>query len=341
MSPGRGLLVYEMPAAHPRDPERLGRNPHIDGVSSQASRYGGVDSAIAEIAAKQNGNITCRQLTDLGLDDKAIAWRVKKSRLYRVFRGVYSVGRPPVTAHEWASAAVLAGGPGAVLSHASAMTLWGYWRHWDKPFEVTIVGDRRTPRIKIHRSTTLRRRDITTQLGIRTTTPARTLIDMSPRLKDKALKRAVNNALNSLWLTEDQLADTLARHPTAPGTRRIARLIGLPGTPTRSGWEDDFPAFCAEHGLPAPVMGLPFHGYVLDAVFLAEKVVVELDSWSFHKGKIAFEADRERDAHMLANGFVTVRVTEERLEERPDHEANRLHRILETRRRQAHAPSAA
>ena len=298
-----------------------------------------VDVAIAAVAAKQNGNITRRQLHELGLDDSAIAYRIRIGRLYRVYRGVYSVGRRAVTPHERAAAAVLACGPGAALSHGSAMTLWGFWRHWDQPFEVTVVGDRRTSGICVHRSTTLRRREMTTQLGIRATVPARVLLDVSPRLTDRALKRAVNNALNSQWLTEDQLAATLDDHPTLPGTKRIAKLIGYAGTPTRSGWEDDFPAFCAEHGLPAPVMGQPFHGYILDAVFPAEKVIVELDSWLFHKGKIAFESDRERDAETLARGFVTVRVTEERLDERPREEANRLQAILESRR--IHAPSAA
>jgi len=158
---------------------------------------------------------------------------------------------------------------------------------------------------------------VTTQLGIRVTSPARTLIDMSPRLKDKALKRAVNNALNSPWLTEDQLAETLARHPTLPGATRIAKLIGMAGTPTRSGWEDGFPQFCADHGLPAPIMGQPLHGYIVDALFPAEKVIVELDGYDFHKGKIAFEDDRERDAEMLARGCVTVRMTWERIHERP------------------------
>jgi Transcriptional regulator, AbiEi antitoxin/Protein of unknown function (DUF559) len=314
----------------------LGRNSDYFRVSSQEA----VDAAIAAVAARQNGNITRRQLLDLGLDDDAIGYRVRIGRLYRVFRGVYAVGRRPVTPQEWATAAVLACGAGAALSHGSAMALWGYWRRWDRPYEVTVVGDRRTPGIRVHRSTTLRRRELTTQLGIRVTTPARTLIDICPRLTDKALKRNVNNALNSQWLTEDQLAETLAHHPTLPGTKRIAKLIGLDGTPTRSGWEDDFPRFCADHGLPAPVMGAPMGGYILDALFPVEKVIVELDSWGFHKGKIAFEADRERDAETLARGFVTVRVTEERLDERPGEEASRLHAILATRRA-AQAPSAA
>jgi Transcriptional regulator, AbiEi antitoxin/Protein of unknown function (DUF559) len=291
------------------------------------------------VAAKQNGNITRRQLLALGLDDDAISYRVRIGRLYRVFRGVYAVGRRAVTPQERASAAVLACGPGAALSHGSAMTLWGFWRSWDTPFEVTVTCNRRPKGIRVHRSTTLRRREMTTQLGIRATVPARVLLDLSPRLTDRALKRAVNNALNSQWLTEDQLVQTLDHHPTLPGTKRIAKLIGHAGTATRSGWEDAFPRFCADHGLPAPVMGQPFHGYILDAVFPAEKVIVELDSWLFHKGKIAFESDRERDAETLARGFVTVRVTEERLDERPGEEANRLHAILESRR--IHAPRAA
>ncbi len=296
---------------------------------------------VATLAAKQNGNITRRQLLDLGLDDDAIRRRARAGRLFRVYAGVYSVGRRPVTPHEWASAAVLACGAGAALSHGSAMTLWGYWRHWDTPFEVTILGNRRPKRIRVHRSTTLRRHDLTRQLGIRVTTPARTIFDISPRQTDKAFKRTVNNALHSLWLTESQLTEAVARHANLPGARRAAKLIGLPGTPTRSGWEDDFPAFCQRHGLPAPVMGAPLGGYILDALFVAERVIVELDSWPFHGDKIAFETDRERDATTLALGFVTVRVTEERLDERPRTEAERLHAILARRRSDAHAPSAA
>jgi Transcriptional regulator, AbiEi antitoxin/Protein of unknown function (DUF559) len=295
-----------------------------------------VDAAIAAVAAKQNGNINRAQLLGLGLDDDAIRYRVKIGRLFRVFRGVYSVGRRPVTALEWASAAVLACGAGAALSHGSAMALWGYWRHWDKPYEVTVVGDRRTKGIRVHRSTTLRRQDMTKQLGIRVTTPARTILDISPRQSDRAFKRTVSNALHSLWLTADQLAEAVGRHRNLPAAKRVAQLLGLPGTPTRSGWEDEFPVFCERYGLPAPVMGVPIGGYIVDAMFVAERVIVELDSWSYHGDKIAFETDRERDAYMLARGLVTVRVTEERLDGRPREEAHRRHAILAV-----HAPRAA
>ena len=105
-------------------------------------------------------------------------------------------------------------------------------------------------------------------------------------------------------------------------------MIGLEGTPTRSDWEDGFPESCAAHGLPAPVMGVPPFGYVVDALFVAERVIVELDSRKFHMGPVPFENDRERDAEMLAHGYVTVRMTWERMEQQPQREAERLGKIL-------------
>jgi hypothetical protein len=52
------------------------------------------------VAARQSGNITREQLFAVGLGDGGIAWRVKIGRLHRVYRGVYSVGRPPITPQE-------------------------------------------------------------------------------------------------------------------------------------------------------------------------------------------------------------------------------------------------
>lgn len=60
------------------------------------------------------------------LSDDQIAYRIKLGRLHRVYWGVYSVGRPPRTALEWAAAAVLACGEGAALSHYSALALWSW-----------------------------------------------------------------------------------------------------------------------------------------------------------------------------------------------------------------------
>ena len=83
-----------------------------------------LDSAIARIAARQHGNVTRAQLLEVGLRDGAIAYRGRHGRLHRVHPGVYSVGYRGTTPLARAMAAVLACGPGSVLSHRWAAGLW-------------------------------------------------------------------------------------------------------------------------------------------------------------------------------------------------------------------------
>jgi len=294
-----------------------------------------IDAAIAVVAARQRGNITRLQLLAAGLDDAGISYRVRLGRLHRVYRGVYSVGHPPITPLERADAAVRACGTGAALSHGSAMALWGFSKRWETPFEVVVPRHRRTRGITVHRSCTLSPRDLTTHLGIRVTSPARTVLDYSPRLSDAALTRAVNDARHSSYLKLSSLADLIERRPGHPGVGRVTAVLAGGSGPTRSEWEDAFPAFCARFCLPRPLMAVPLCGYTVDALFEAEKLIVELDSWQFHSGRAAFESDRDRDAETLAAGFGTVRITWERMLQTAAKEAARLHAILEDRRKVA------
>jgi hypothetical protein len=290
-----------------------------------------IDREIAKVAARRHGNITRAQLIALGLNDDGIRWRVQRGRLFRVLHGVYSVGRRPVTPHERAAAAVLACGPRAVLSHSSAMALWGFSKNWQWPAEVTVAIDRRPRGVRTHLSTCLRTRDVTTHFGIRVTSPARTLLDSAPRMTDPALTRAVNDARLSKYLRMPALIDVVERFPRHPGAARLAPMVGV-GAPTRSPLEDKFLPFCKRFGLPTPMINTTVNGYEADAYFEAERVIVELDGYDFHSDRHTFESDRERDAHELTYGIVTVRVTEERIDGAPEREARRLHAILRARR---------
>ena len=299
-----------------------------------------LDVEIAQIAAPQHGNVTRSQLLALGLPTSSIDYRVRLGRLHRVHRGVYAVGRPPTAPLERAAAAVLACGPRAALSHSSAMTLWGFWKRWDLPFEVTVAGDRRPKGIRTHRAAGLLRRDVRIQNGIQVTSPARTLLDCAPRMKPKPLTRAVNDARRSDGrrsglLTLEELADLVERFPLHPGAPLLAPHAGGEHNPTRSGFEDDFLPFCQRFGLPTPKVNVIVAGYEVDAYFEAERLIVELDGWDFHRDRDAFESDRERDATTLAHGIGTIRITKRRLCGDPEREAARLHAILEARRRQA------
>jgi predicted transcriptional regulator of viral defense system len=296
--------------------------------------HGNFQPRLARLAARQHGNVTRRQLLELGLGNQAIDRRLRSGLLYRVHRGVYGVGRPPAAPLEQAAAAVLACGPGAALSHGSALALWGLSRRWPGRFEVTTPRDCRLKGLRVHLSKTLDRRDVVRRSGITVTSPARSLLDCAPRLDDRALARAVNDALLARHLRRQQLVDLLERCPR--NTRGAARLRAVmsiaAGGPTRSEFEDGFTTFCARFGLPRPQVNTRVGRYEVDAYFEAERLIVELDGWRYHSSRDAFEADRLRDAEALARGIGTVRITWGRLTATPEAEAARLRKILEGRR---------
>jgi very-short-patch-repair endonuclease len=114
----------------------------------------------------------------------------------------------------------------------------------------------------------------------------------------------------------------------------VTRLLGYAPEPTRSEFEEAFQRFCRRFGLPKPETLATVYGYEVDALFAEQRLVVELDGWEFHSGRVAFASDRDRDADLLDFGYETVRITWERLHETPEREAARLKRILSRRERE-------
>jgi hypothetical protein len=290
-----------------------------------------VDRAIGAVAARQEGHITRAQLLGLGLSDHGIGYRVEIGRLIAVYTGVYAVGHVAKTPVARARAAMLACGSRAVLSHGSAATLWGMRKRWPSPIEITAPTDHRRQGIRVHRSTRLTRQDLRTHLGIRVTSPARTLLDIAPRLGDRALARVVNDARLSGHLHLTDLGELLVRFPRHPGARCLQRFVQDPTGPTRSTFEDAFVAFTERFGLPRPEINARVAGYEVDALFRAQRVIVELDGFEYHRDRDSFERDRDRDAATLTAGFETVRVTWVRLGDVPSREARRLRAILRAR----------
>lgn len=291
-----------------------------------------LDSAIAAVAGPQHGVITRDQLLELGLGKEAIAYRQRTGRLHRLHPGVYAVGHRPVSPHAHALASVLACGPGAALSHGSAATLWGLSKHWRTPLEVITRCRRQPARLRVHRSRTLAGKDVTRHYGIPVTTPVRTLLDLADRLTDAGLARAVNDLRLARYLSLADLAELVDRHAATRATKRLRQSLAHPErAPTRSEFEDAFLAFAKRHHLPEPQVNTHVAGHEADILFPEHGLVVEVDSYEFHRGRERFEADRDRDADLLAAAIATVRVTWERLSLRPAREAARLHAILARR----------
>jgi predicted transcriptional regulator of viral defense system len=269
------------------------------------------DRRLAQLAARQHNLITTRQLRRLGFTKQQILERVRNARLHRIHRGVYAVGTPNLTRKGWYLAAVLACGNGAVLSHNSAASLRRIQDAPLSPVHVTVPpgnGSRTRKGIKVHRANTI---EFTTTSGIRTTTPARTLMDLSHTIEQRDFERALDEAHHLTLLHQPSLRRLFATHP-----RRSARLRrALPNagtTRTKSQNEEAFVAWLDRYGVPRPTaMNVVVADVEVDAYYDHHRLIVEIDPWHTHERKTA--DDKKRDRRHLAAGLATFRIPDDQL----------------------------
>jgi len=219
-------------------------------------------------------------------------------------------------------AAVLACGPQAVLSHASAAELWGLRFGASRWIDVTIprTGRRTRDPIRVHRPRSLPADEMTTAHAIPVTSAARTILDMAAILH-RAHLEAMLDRMEIRELTDYPALAAIARaHPGHHGAGRLAAALEghLAGEQlTRSDLEVLFRQVCHDHGLPQPRVNQLIAGKEVDFLFAEQRLVVETDSWRYHRTRRAFEDDRARDALLLAHGYRTLRITDRALTTRP------------------------
>jgi very-short-patch-repair endonuclease len=295
-----------------------------------------VDREIAGLARRQHGVVSARQLAALGLPQQAVAHRAAAGRLHRVHHGVYAVGHPVLGIRGHWMAAVLACGPGAALSHASAAALWDLRRSAAGIVDVTARRTgRKRPGLRIHRPRTLPPDETTTHEGIPTTTPARTILDLAGALSPTRLNRLLDQA-EILELTDYPALAAIARaHPGHHGATKLERALHTHyagATLTNSDLEVRFLELCRSRGLPMLLVNADLAGKQIDFLFADARLVVEVDSWRYHKTRHAFENDRARDVLTLRAGYRTLRFTDRRLEREPHGVAEAIAAVLADRR---------
>ena len=281
-----------------------------------------VDQAIARLVRPQHGVVSRAQLRSIGLADHEIAYRLRTGRLHRLHRGVYAVGHTVLAVRGRWMAAVLACGDGAALSHPDAVALWDMGHIPAGAIHVSVprAGGQGHPGIRIHRSPGLRPDETIEHDGIRTTTAARTILDMAALLSPSRLESLLDRAERQ-ELTDYAALNAIARaHPTHRGAARLTRALeshyagdGM----TRSELEVAFLELCRAHGLPRPRVNAHVEGLEVDFLFPAARLVVETDGWRFHKTRRDFERDRARDARLPAAGYGVLRFTDRQIADRP------------------------
>jgi hypothetical protein len=285
--------------------------------------------ALSEVSLAQHAVFSLDQLEALGLTASAVRNWVAAGRLHRIHHTVYSLVPKELLKREGLyMAAVLACGPGAVLSHRSAAALlelrdWGHTK-----IEVTVPNRsaRRHHGIKVHRSTTLTDEDVTEADNIPCTTIARTLLDLGDVVTQRQLERSFDQAEISERLDLTAINDQLARNPTRPGAKAVRHVLEthyIGRTPTWSENEEALLAITRELGIPDPDTN---HFIVLDDggppirvdfVWREDRVIVEADSKKWHSSRQRLEQDRVRDQRLMAAGWKIIRTTWRQMTQRP------------------------
>jgi hypothetical protein len=165
------------------------------------------------------------------------------------------------------------------------------------------------------------------------TSPARTMLEIAPRTRNRQLHRFHNELRMRGLLDNAALIDVATRNPLHSGAKHLLKLAGASaGEAKRSDFELDWVPFAAKHGLPSYEMNVHVADRRIDVLFTPDRLIVELDGWGSHGTRDAFEQDRAQDSEILAaTGIPTMRITYEGLHLRPTEQVRRINAILERR----------
>jgi very-short-patch-repair endonuclease len=294
------------------------------------------DLDIAALANRQHGLVTLAQLEGLGMDRRTAAARVRSGRLHRIHHGVFAVGHPRLTDDGMRMAAVLACGPGAVLSHGAAAAHWGI-SDGDDRLHVTAPNRRgRSPsEIVAHRDGSLSAADRTILRGVPCTTVARMLLDQAASLPPWELRKLLGEAEAKRLVRHSQLRDQVRR---GRGRRGVARLrllldeIHPQNRRSRSELERLFLHMCLQAGLPQPEVNVTLQvanrRLKPDFLWRSQRLIIEADSRQFHDTDVAWVEDRRREHLLQLDGWRVSHCTWEQVEYEPAVLADTIRRLL-------------
>jgi very-short-patch-repair endonuclease len=295
-----------------------------------------LDRRMATIADRQQGVLRRRDLVDLGLSRTQIADRIAKRRLRPMYRGVYALGHRQLRREGFWLAAVWACGEGAVLSHWDAAALHdllpprGARIHVIRPSNAGRSPD--SARIALHRVGTFQPWEGRLIDGIPATTVARTLLDLAPKLRPRALEDLIARADRLRTIDLRAVHHSLQAHPRQPGAPRLRSVVDAlshrAAADLRSPLETKLLQLCDDHNLPTPRANATIQGLLVDFHWPGTNLIVETDGYAYHSTPSSFERDRERDQQLTLAGYTVVRFTYNQVTRTPEAVADRLRRLL-------------
>jgi very-short-patch-repair endonuclease len=275
------------------------------------------------------------------VDRKTVGAWTANGTLVRLQPGVYAAS---ATARDWRvrlEAAVRT--RGGVVSHGSALALWGLLEPDDGSVHLTVAhtrSGRGSPGVVLHRSQhvddAVRRVE-----GLPVTCVERAIVDTwgrPGRLSRAAVRAAAITAVRRRLCGPRELVYELARRPQLPARTALAELIGLLADGCQSELEiwgclqvlrrPGMPPFRQQY--PVAVLGERFF---LDAAYDEVLLAVEMDGAAWHGSRQQREGDIRRDTLLATIGWQTLRFSYVRMTTSPDRCQQQIQQVHAARKR--------
>jgi very-short-patch-repair endonuclease len=233
---------------------------------------------------------------------------------------VYSTVAPELLTEDGLLIAALhAAGIGALLSHGTAAWRWQLIPAPPARIELAVPSRREAPKgVTLFRSANLRPDDTTSSGRFRTTSPARTLLDLATRYDRRALLRALAEAEFHHDLRPADVERTLRRGHPGSANLRAALQRHAPGHgQVKSDLERRFRALLIRNGIDLPRRNQPLGPWTVDCLWPDRRVVVELDGRQHERPHQADEDD-DRDLWLRRQHYVARRYGRRQVDEHPE-----------------------
>jgi hypothetical protein len=282
-------------------------------------RYTDVDRRIEALAGKQFGAFSRQQAFELGASERFVQRRLEQNHWTRVVPAVFVLTSSAGTWKRQCKVAELSVDDSAIAGFSAAAfhELTGF-----RPGRIELVGPVNSfcthPFATVHRYAGAR---LTTVEGIRVTTVAQSLFDLSSRVSPWRLERALDDALLAGRVAVVDLDERLefyegSRRPGLPSIRPLVLERRAEGwTPPESELEARLLTVLAAIAEAGPIVrqaAVPWRttrpGRV-DALLPAHRLIIEADGRRWHTRVNDFDRDAWRDNEATAHGFGVLHFT--------------------------------
>jgi hypothetical protein len=296
-----------------------GRDRRIPEDEWRFTREGCASNAklrVSAVSGRQFGRVRYNQLRSAGVSARTIGrWR-DDGYLHPELPRVYAVGHPGRSVESDLAAAVLYAGPGAMLSHGTGIWLLDLLRY--PPPEIHVSTPRRVRSIGNIVVHDRRQRERVWRNGLPVTTPSQAILDFAATGPQDLLRLVLANADYHDALDVRELQKMTGRGIDGTAALNEALRIHLPQLAyTRSDNEILLVTFCETQHVPIPEINVYLYGFLLDALWRTQRLVVEIDGHRGHRTPAELYENHRRDLALRAKRFVVLRYARRQYIETP------------------------